>query len=91
MKELQRAVDMVADGKTRDEILNCQYLLEMYEGKKQLQFLKLESNLLDIGHGERSTKKDFDTASSKAQKEVPLPDYDPIVTCAAITLPALAK
>jgi hypothetical protein len=91
LAELQKTVDVVPDGKERDEILRCQHLLTMYTLQQKLQFLALERNLRAIGHGQNSTKKDFDIANAKAQKEVPLPDYNPIASCAVGTLPALAK
>ena len=91
MNDLQRAVDMVPDGKAREEILNCQSLLKMYVIKNQTQRLVLMRNLSEIGHGRQSTKKDVDIASANAEKEVPLPDSYPIAKCAVITLPSLTK
>ena len=91
MNDLQRAVDLVPDGKAREEILSCQSLLKMYVITKQRRRLFLEGNLLAIGHGRQSTKKEFDIANANAEKEVPLPDYDPIAKCEVITLPSLTK
>jgi hypothetical protein len=87
--ELQKAVDVVPDGKARDEILRCQNLLYMYKTKQTTQSIVLETHLSEIGHGQHSTKKDVDIADAKAQQEVPLPALDPIVQCEVRTLPAL--
>jgi len=91
MRDLQRAVDVVPDGKAREDILRCQHLLTMYALKERGLVLDLKKNLLDIGDGRHTTQKDFDLAKAKAQKENPLPDYGPISECAVITLPALAR
>jgi hypothetical protein len=91
MLDLQKAVDAVPDGKARDEFLTCLNLLQMYTLKQQTQFLALERNLTEIGHGRQSTKKDFDIANAKAQKEAPLPDYNPIAKCAVVTLPSFCE
>jgi hypothetical protein len=73
LRDLQRAVDVIPHGRARGEILRCQHLLEIYDMRKEAQFLNAEHLLL--------TEKNFDTAMSKAQKDVPLPDYDPIAKC----------
>lgn len=91
MGDLQKAVDVVPDGKAREEILGCQNLLQIYALRQKSQFLVLERNLFEIGHGQHSTANDFDIANAKAQKEVPLPDYNPIAKCAVVTLPALVN
>lgn len=90
MNDLQRAVDLVPDGKAREEILNCQSLLKMYVIKQATQRLVLKRNLRDRARS-ATTKKDFDIANANAKKEVPLPDYDPIAKCVVITLPSLTK
>ena len=90
MNDLQRAVDLVPDGKAREEILSCQSLLKMYVIKQATQRLVLKRNLRDRARS-ATTKKDFDIANANAEKEVPLPDYDPIAKCEVITLPSLTK
>lgn len=91
MIDLQKAVDLVPDGKARTEILRCQGLLITYSQRQRLLYLDLELNLLKIGHRQQSTKEDFERAMSKARSDNPLPDFDPLAKCNVISLPQLEK
>jgi hypothetical protein len=91
MNELKKAIDVVPDGKARDELLRCQGLLETYSLTLQTIEIATETNLLKIGHGVHSTMEDVNKAHAEAISKHPEPDPKGLVECELHTLPALTR
>lgn len=90
MTDLQRAIDVVPDGKARDELVKCHRLLENFRLIEEAGQLDYEHNLDVIGHGGPTTTKQRELAMSKAKQANPLPDLKLLGDC-YVTIQDLAN
>ena len=91
MADLQRAIDVVPDGRARDELVSCRGVLTEYWIAQQRIVLSFEDNLQKIGHGRETTAKEAEIAMSKAKRDNPALDPKPMVDCEALRLPKLTE